>query len=99
MLGSGMDSQELFTRLIKQMAAEGSAILLTDEDVTWASGCCTRVVELEEGRIANAYTLESASEGFAPAPERFTPFEVPARGEDRILLYYTNDILDATNRD
>jgi ABC-2 type transport system ATP-binding protein len=98
-LRSDLDTQELFTRLIKQMAAEGSAILLTDEDVTWASGCCTRVVELEEGRIANAYTLESASEGFAPAPERFTPFKVPARNEDRILLYDPNDILYATSRD
>jgi len=98
-LRADLDTQELFTRLIKQMAAEGAAILLTDADVTWASKCCTRVVELEDGRIANMYTLESASASFAPAPERFTPFKVPARKEDRILLYDPSDILYATSRD
>ncbi len=99
-LRADLDTQELFARLIKQMAAEGTAILLTDEDVSWASKCCTRVVEMEDGRIANAYMLESASESLAaPAPERFTPFKVPARKEDRILLYDPGDILYATSRD
>jgi ABC-2 type transport system ATP-binding protein len=98
-LRADLDTQELFARLIKQMAAEGAAILLTDEDVSWASKCCTRVVELEDGRIANAYRLESAGESLAPAPERFTPFKVPARKEDRILLYDPGDILYATSRD
>jgi ABC-2 type transport system ATP-binding protein len=98
-LRADLDTQELFARLIKQMAAEGAAILLTDEDVSWASKCCTRVVELEDGRIANTYTLETTSESLAPAPERFTPFKVPARKEDRILLYDPGDILYATSRD
>ncbi len=98
-LRSDLDTQELFVHLIKQMAAEGAAILLTDEDLTWASRCCTRVVELEDGRITNTYTLESASDHEAPTAERFMPFKVPARKEDRILLYDPGDILYATSRD
>ena len=98
-LRADLDTQELFARLITQMAAEGAAIFLTDADVSWASKCCTRVVELEDGRIANMYTLESTSAILAPAHERFTPFKVPARKEDRILLYDPSDILYATSRD
>jgi ABC-2 type transport system ATP-binding protein len=98
-LRTDLDTQELFARLIKQMAAEGAAILLTDEDVTWASRCCTRVVELEDGRIANTYALKSAGDRETLAPERFMPFKVPARKEDRILLYDPGDILYATSRD
>jgi ABC-2 type transport system ATP-binding protein len=98
-LRTDLDTQELFARLIKQMAAGGAAILLADEGLSWASRCCTRVVELEDGRIANTYALESASESFAPAPEHFMPFKVPARKEDRILLYDPGDILYATSRD
>ena len=98
-LRTDLDTQELFARIIKQMADEGAAILLTDEDVTWASRCCTRVVELEDGRIANTYVLKSAGDREVPAPERFMPFKVPARKEDRILLYDPGDILYATSRD
>lgn len=94
-----LDTQELFARLIQQAAASGTAILLTDEDLTWASKCCTRVVELSDGRIANTYSLEHVGDKEAPAPERFSPFKVPARKEDRILLYDPGDILYATSRD
>ena len=77
-LRTDLDTQELFARLIKQIAAEGATILLTDEDVTWASRCCTRVVELEDGRIANTYALKSAGDREVLAPERFMPFKVRA---------------------
>ncbi len=93
-LRSDMETQGLFTRLIQQMAANGTAVLLTDEDLTWASRCCTRVIELENGRITNSYALENVS-----APGRLTPFKVPARKEDRILLYDPGDILFACSRD
>lgn len=94
-----LDTQELFAHLIQQAAANGVAILLTDEDLTWAGKCCTRVIELSDGRVTNAYTLESAGDKETPAPERFSPFKVPARKEDRILLYDPSDILYATSRD
>lgn len=94
-----LDTQELFARLLQQAAADGAAILLTDEDLTWASKCCTRVVELEGGRVAHAYAFTRDNENAATVPEHFTPFKVPARKGDRILLYDPGDILYATSRD
>lgn len=96
-LRADLDTQELFARLLKQVAVEGAAVLLTDVDLTWASKCCTRVVELEGGRIIHTYTFER--ENAAVAPERFTPFKVPARKEDRVVFYDPGDILYATSRD
>ena len=96
-LHADLNTQELFARLLKQAAAEGAAVLLTDEDLTWASTCCTRVIELEGGRVTNDYAFESAAN--TVAPEHFTPFKVTARKEDRILLYDPGDILYATSRE
>jgi ABC-2 type transport system ATP-binding protein len=96
-----MDTQMLFARLITQAASDGAAVLLTDEDLSWAGKCCTRVVELEDGRIVNTRAIE-ADQGQKQeplAPERLTPFKVPARKDDRILLYDPGDILFATSRD
>jgi ABC-2 type transport system ATP-binding protein len=99
-LRTDMDTQALFARLIAQAATAGAVIIVTDEDISWASKCCTRVVELEDGRVANTYPLEPKSDSSeTSAPERLTPFKVPARKEDRILLYDPGDILFATSRD
>jgi ABC-2 type transport system ATP-binding protein len=99
-LRTDLDTQALFARLITQAASEGATVIVTDEDISWASKCCTRVVELEDGRVVNTYALESKSgSNETPAPERLTPFKVPARKEDRILLYDPADILYATSRD
>lgn len=96
-LRADLATQELFARLLKQAAAEGAAVLLTDEDLAWASTCCTRVIELENGRIVNDYPFERVTN--STAPEHFTPFKVTARKEDRILLYDPGDILYATSRE
>ena len=100
-LRADLSTQELFARLIKQAAAEGAAVLLTEEDLTWASLCCTRVVELSAGRITNDYAFVrgGGGESAVAAPEHFTPFKVPARKEDRVLLYDPGDILYATSRE
>ena len=96
-LRTDLDTQVLFARLVSQLAAAGAAILITDEDLTWAGKCCTRVVELENGRIANSYSSET-SQPPAP-PERFIPYKVPARKDDRILLFDPSDILYATSHE
>jgi ABC-2 type transport system ATP-binding protein len=96
-LRADLNTQELFARLLKQAAAEGAAVLLTDEDLSWASTCCTRVIELESGRIANDYLFEHTANPAAPA--HFIPFKVTARKEDRILLYDPGEILYATSRE
>jgi ABC-2 type transport system ATP-binding protein len=92
-----VDTQALFARLIAQTAAEGAAVLVTDEDLAWAGKCCTHVIELEDGRIANTYQPEA--ERAVAGPERLIPFKVPARKDDRIILYDPGDVLYATSRD
>jgi ABC-2 type transport system ATP-binding protein len=97
-LRTDLDTQALFARLISAAAAEGATILVADEDLSWASKCCTRVIELEDGRITNRYSLETGTIG-ALVPERLIPFKVPARKDDRIMLFDPGDILYATSRD
>lgn len=101
-LRADLDTQDLFARLIRQAAEAGAQVVLTDEDLVWAGKCCSRVIELEEGHIATMYAYARAAENGgngAAAPERLIPFKVPARKEDRILLYDPSDILFATSRD
>lgn len=105
-LRADMDTQLLFAHLITQAASEGAAVLVTDEDLFWAGKFCTRVVELEDGRILHTRAMERGQEAVEmvePAvpvpPERLQPFKVPARKDDRILLYDPGDILFATSRD
>ncbi|MEO8971050.1 MAG: ATP-binding cassette domain-containing protein [Ktedonobacteraceae bacterium] len=97
-LRTDLDTQMLFARLITQAASDGAAVLLTDEDLSWAGKCCTRVLEMEDGRITNSYA-KIATGPEPAAPEHFIPFKVPARKDDRILLYDPGDILYATSRD
>ncbi|HEY7349442.1 MAG TPA: ATP-binding cassette domain-containing protein [Ktedonobacterales bacterium] len=92
-----LDTQALFARLITQAASDGAMVVLTDEDLSWAGKCCTRIVELEGGRATNSYQIE-AEHGPA-APERLIPYKVPARKDDRIVLYDPGDLLYATSRD
>jgi len=92
-----LDTQALFARLITQAASAGAVVVLTEEDISWAGKCCARIIELEDGRVANSYQIEAA-QGPA-APERLIPYKVPARKDDRIILYDPGDLLYATSRD
>lgn len=110
-LRTDLDTQTLFARLITQAAASGNAILLTDEDLSWAGKFCTHVYELEHGHISGSSTVSSgnppntesantnSNEQKPMAPERLIPYKVPARKEDRIVLYDPSDLLYATSRD
>lgn len=98
-LRADLDTQELFARLIRQAAEAGALVVLTDEDLVWAGKCCSRVIELEEGHVTAMYAYARPAENGSGAPERLVPFKVPARKEDRILLYDPGDILYATSRD
>jgi ABC-2 type transport system ATP-binding protein len=93
-----IDTQALFARLITQIASEGAAVLLTADDLAWAGKCCTHVVELSDGRIVNSYSPAAGSKE-PVALERLTPYKVPARKEDRIILFDPGDLLYATSRD
>lgn len=105
-----LETQTLFARLLCQAAEAGALVVLTDEDLSWASTCCTRVVELEDGHIAQSYAFSASTDNAATettnatnatsaTPERFTPFKIPARKEDRVLLYDPGDILYASSRE
>ena len=111
LLRTDVDTQNVMQRVVTQLASEGSAVLLTAEDLAWAGKFCTHIVELEFGRIIGTRTREVAE--IAPLQEkadgsiiqaalassRFTPFKIPARKEDRIMLYDPNELLYATSRD
>ena len=98
-LRTDYDTQALFARLITQAEAEGSAILVTAEDLSWIGKFCTHVVELENGRVLSSQTKEADQKLPQVAPERLTLYKVPARKDDRIVLYDPADLLYATSRD
>ena len=111
LLRTDVETQNVMQRVVTQLASEGSAVLLTVEDLAWAGKFCTHIVELEFGRIIGTRTREVAE--IAPSQEkadgsiiqaalassRFMPFKIPARKEDRIMLYDPNELLYATSRD
>ena len=95
-----LDTQSLFARLITQVASEGTGVLLTEEDLAWAGRFCTHIVELEDGRVISSRAREQEAERAEPAtPEHLTPYKVPARKEDRIILFDPGDILYASSRE
>ncbi len=100
-------TQQLFSRMIQEAAQTGSAVLLTEEDLGWAGKFCSRILELEKGYIIadtpnrQHLPLPSSSKQ-APSDipsDRLIPFKVPARKEDRIMLYDPSDLLYITSRD
>ncbi|HEV8194451.1 MAG TPA: ATP-binding cassette domain-containing protein, partial [Ktedonobacterales bacterium] len=110
-LRTDLDTQTLFARLVAQAASDGTAVVLTEEDLSWAGKWCTRVIELEDGRIVssgspgdvlgavvngNGGTIQTFP---VPTPEQFIPFKIPARKDDRILFYDPGELLYATSRD
>ncbi len=99
-LHTDFDTQTLFARLIAQASADNVAVLLTVEDLAWAGKFCTRVIELEDGRIiSNRCNTAETTTSDPVEPERLIPYKVPARKEDRIILFDPGDILYATSRD
>ena len=111
-LRTDLDTQQLFARLMAQAASEGAAVLVTDEDLFWVGKYCTRVVELEGGRIVSTRNVldvvdtsqkqqgQVQEQGRDESrPYSLTPFKIPARKDDRILLYDSGDILFASSRD
>jgi ABC-2 type transport system ATP-binding protein len=97
------DTSQLFARLIQDLAARNCIVILSDKDLAWAGKFCTRVLELEDGRVSGDYSYapqrDAAGAGEPAAPERHVPYKVTARREDRIMLYDPGEVLYATSRD
>ncbi len=85
-----IETAQLFARLLAEEAARGAAVLVVTSDSVWAQSFATRVYELQDGRIVASY---------APAARRqegvVQPFKIPARKDERIVLYNPSDILYA----
>lgn len=97
-LRSDLDTQALFLRLMRDLAGEGTAILITAEDLAWSGQCSTQIVELADGHVVSNRVRESAQAEPA-ASERLMPFKIPARKEDRIMLFDPGELLYATSRE
>jgi len=99
-LRTDLDTQGLFARLITTAAAQGTAILLTDEDAAWAGKFATRLFELEAGRLVPGHGTSNVVQAGTPtAPERLVPYKVPARQDNRIVLFDPVDLLYATSQE
>jgi ABC-2 type transport system ATP-binding protein len=99
-----LPTQELFARLVTQLAQKGALVIMADEDLAWMGHLCTRIIELQDGRVISSRAAVSTSPS-APdqiqgtGSDRLTPFRVPARKEDRILLFDPSEVLYATSRE
>jgi ABC-2 type transport system ATP-binding protein len=99
-----LPTQELFAHVVTQLAQEGALVIMADEDLAWMGRLCTRIIELQDGRIISSHPSAPIASS-APdqvqgtGPDRLTPFRVPTRKEDRILLFDPGEILYATSRE
>ena len=93
------ETQAVFARLLQEAAANGSLVLFTEEDLTWAGSWCSRAIELQDGHVAERLVMSGSPDMPGSVPEKLAPFRVPARREDRVMLYDPAEILYATSRD
>ncbi len=78
----------LLTRLLRQLVAEGDAVLILADDNANLQGACDIVYQLNQGRITESYRLdEEVQVGL--------PFKIPVRMEGKVVLINPVDILFA----
>ncbi len=91
---SDIETVQLFVRLLAEEAARGAAILVVTSDSVWAQTFASRVYELQDGRIVATYSPAARKQSGA-----VQPFKIPARKDERIILYNPVDILYAYSND
>ena len=79
----------LLTRLIRQRAADGAAVLILADDTANLTALCDTIYALDQGRIVEVHK---------PAEEQSAslPFKIPVRLEGRVALVNPGDILYAS---
>lgn len=82
-------SRDLLTRLIRQLADQGSAALILAREAFGLAGLCDAVYSMENGRIVGSYSPFHDQ-------QHELPFRVPARLEDQVALVNPADILYAS---
>ena len=85
-------SRDLLTRLIRQLAHEGTAILRLTAEARRVAGLCQPRAELEQGRIGRTYSPEEGRRAELP-------LKIPARLEGKVELINPADILYASAGD
>lgn len=85
-------SVSLLSQLMRQLAADGAALLILDEDVVNLTALCDTIYRLDQGRIVDAYN---------PEEERRSelPFMIPAQLEGKVALVDPVDILYVVAQD
>ena len=79
-------SVSLLSKLMRQLADDGAALLIIAEDTTNLTSLCDIVYRLDRGRIVDVYKPEEEQRSGLP-------FMIPARLEDSIALVNPVDIL------
>lgn len=79
---------QLFNRLLRQMADEGSTLLILAADAHHLDRLCDAIYPLNQGRLGEAFRPAEAQ----PAQ---LPFKIPVRLEGRVALLNPADILYA----
>ncbi len=82
-------SISLLRRLMRQVAAEGTTILILADDAGRLAPLCDTIHLLAQGRIVESYHPEADE----PSPQQ--PFKIPAKLADKVVLVNPADILFA----
>jgi len=82
------DTISLLKNELRRLAEAGASILILADDPTYLDEACDVLYTLNQGRLAQAALPE---QGHATA----TPFKIPARMQDKVILINPSDILFA----
>ena len=86
-------SVEIITKLLRQQAEDGAAILLVADESAAATAVCHSITIMNQGRPSHSYQPSDQ----ATPPN--LPFKIPARLEGKVALVNPSDILYATSDD
>jgi ABC-2 type transport system ATP-binding protein len=82
----------LLSRLIREQASEGVAILVLAHDAAHLPGVCDVIYRLDKGRITETLSADTDQ-------DTQLPFMIPAHTADRVSLVAPGDILYAVAQD
>jgi ABC-2 type transport system ATP-binding protein len=80
------DSITLLTKLIRQEASQGHAVMVLAEDIDHLKGVCDVIYHFERGRITQIYKPDEEQAGEFP-------FMIPSKMEDKVALIDPADVL------
>ncbi len=91
--GSSPASVTLISQVLRQQAANGTAVLLIADESAAITAVCHTIIIMNQGQLSHSYTPNDQ-----PTPPNM-PFKIPARLEGKVALVNPADILYATSDD